>query len=311
MAAALSNGGLNFGTLIGPLKDIHCSYAGTTQPYATATYSCQWSQGDTEVKAQNGRWEVYDGKAARLSEGGEAGGPPTTNEEASSRASTVYAKRAGGSAKCSRILSDEIDGHKLSMTQAHAWSCLVLNSYGDAIEPQEGELLREEWEWNADGSVARETIDFSSTRQELEERATSGDESTETSPKAQEEGQGTPSTESSTSSNAGSTENYLSAPSVRGTECAGRLTDSPPFRSAKGPFSVIAGGLPCASADADVQAYLEWRYNHPEGHRSTLPGGLKCHSSTYTPTGHREEESLGYTTCANTAQSVTFVDHEW
>ena len=179
MAAALSNGGLNFGTLIGPLKDIHCSYAGTTQPYATATYSCQWSQGNTEVKVQSGRWEVYDGKAARLSEGGEAGGPPTTNEEASSRASTVYAKRAGGSAKCSRILSEEIDGHKLSMTSNHLWSCLSLNSYGDAVELHEGELLREEWEWNTDGSIAKERPDLSASEQELEEAFTQPTSTTE------------------------------------------------------------------------------------------------------------------------------------
>jgi hypothetical protein len=174
MAAALSNGGLNFGTLASPVKDVHCSYAGTTQPYATPTYSCMWSQGAKEVKEQSGNWEIFEGKAARLSEGGEAGGPPTTNEEASSRVSAVYGKRAGGSAKCSRILAQEIEGHKLSMAQAHLWSCLSLNSYGDAIEWHEGELLREEWEWNTDGSVAKEHLDFTASTQELEEVSAQG-----------------------------------------------------------------------------------------------------------------------------------------
>ena len=80
MAAALSSGGPNFGTLTGPITDVHCSYAGTMQPYATPTYSCMWSQGGKEVKDQSGKWEIYNGKAARLSEGGEGGGPPTTKD---------------------------------------------------------------------------------------------------------------------------------------------------------------------------------------------------------------------------------------
>ena len=123
---------------------------------------------------------------------------------------------------------------------------------------------------------------------------------------------GTTSASSNASSPSASRQHVSGPPGVKGSECAGRLDNNPPFNtSANAPIGVIAAGLSCSAAEADVKAYLAWRYEHPDAQEYGWPGGLTCRSSTYVPVGHREEEALGYTMCTSASESLAFVDHEW
>lgn len=143
-----------FSTL-GNVSGVHCSYVGTTPnaPSSRAAFSCAWSQGS---HADRSSWELYEGLPARISEGGEGSGPPSSGEEVSKLVSAVYEKRGNGTAKCAKVLAMIIDGKELE-PEPNMYSCTLIGSEGVPLTA-EGKPLSEKWTWHPDGSVASEVF---------------------------------------------------------------------------------------------------------------------------------------------------------
>jgi hypothetical protein len=76
-----------------------------------------------------------------------------------------------------KIASETIGERKFTI--ADGWSCVEINAEGSPVVV-EGEPVRDEWEWNPDGSVGAEHLDVSSSQQELEEGEVAGEPTTTT-----------------------------------------------------------------------------------------------------------------------------------
>jgi len=149
-----SNGDATFPQLEGA-SQIGCIFSGEHR--GRPAFTCRWrSATGASVK---GEWEFFDGRLARLSAGGSLGHPPASNGEATANVDAAVAGRAAtGSESCQRVKYLQIGATRIS--SSNTYSCLLLNAAGNPLSNPNGGSFYEVWRWNADGSLAAETLDF-------------------------------------------------------------------------------------------------------------------------------------------------------
>ena len=107
---------------------------------------CTWI--DTAGHAREGRFTIVDRELARVSEGG-TGPRPRTAAEATAVVVAVLARRdVAGRPACTRLSGDRHAGRALPLPPG-TYDCLL---------PGGGERGTLRWQWNPDGTVARETF---------------------------------------------------------------------------------------------------------------------------------------------------------
>lgn len=132
----------------------------TCRPTArSAVFDCSWQ--NAAQTPGRGRWEVYNGALARISQGGDRGSPPTNDTQASQIVAVVLRSRgpATQDARCRQVLVMTGGRAAPESQPPHEYTCEELDNGRPSLDPTTQEPLRELWRWNGDGSVARESID--------------------------------------------------------------------------------------------------------------------------------------------------------
>jgi hypothetical protein len=158
VASALTNGGgaLNFDQLKGA-HSASCKQSGSE--HSQPVFACTWLASDGTQ--QQGEWVLDSGNLARVSEGGDTGSPPSDASAATVEVNKVVQERgASGNEACVKRSSAVIQGNTVGLGQNN-FVCLLLDSSGAPLQAN-GSPVAENWNWNGDGTVAKELLDFTS-----------------------------------------------------------------------------------------------------------------------------------------------------
>ena len=156
VASALTNGGgaLNFDQLKGA-HSASCKQSGSE--HSQPVFACTWLASDGTQ--QQGEWVLESGSLARVSEGGDTGSPPSDASAATAEVNKVVQERgASGNEACVKRSSAVIQGNTVGLGQNN-FVCLLLDSSGAPLQAN-GSPVAENWNWNGDGTVAKELLDF-------------------------------------------------------------------------------------------------------------------------------------------------------
>jgi hypothetical protein len=120
-------------------------------------FDCAWrALGESNP---HGLWELYNGDLARVSDGGDSGGAPTTDAQATQLVRAALRQRGPSTAdaSCRQLI---IDGEPADQLPRE-YTCELLENGQSVGTDAGGDPIRTVWSWNPDGSVANESNDDS------------------------------------------------------------------------------------------------------------------------------------------------------